>query len=599
MATGSYAPLDNNPISSDICSSSSEFYESSDDSVVDKNFVPSNDDESSDTSEEGDSPVPTKLSRITETTPEKTPQTRWRQRRDENYEQVKRKRRRNLGQEYSTVKSKKLVKPRELGSPCRCQKNCRDKLSNSHENIFSKFWDLGSYDLQNSYLFGAIRVLKKKRSYKKKQKRQESSRQFTAQYIVNVDGRDVRVCKVEFMSVHGLQNCRGRIDHIVKMKTTGAVVPIKDGRVKQSAYRKIFCTEYNIGFKLPKSDTCKICDESKIKLDIVKSNNDDKEEQRLTTSLTLHQNRAKAMRNLLKLETDRSKSTTNVCVISFDLQQAMPIPKLTTGPAFYCRKVWLYNLGVHDCTAEQGHMFLWTENQAKRGADEVASVLFKFLKDKKDVDHLVVFTDNCPGQNKNWQLMAFWLQLVKEKWFKTITHHFLVTGHTHLPSDRDFALIEKRHRKYAPEVYSPEGWHKIIKDANNKNPFKVTVMQQEDFLKFELLLANVQKSTRMSNKENLDFSGVYTFHFKTENTKSFFVKHSVNGEYNEVNITKKGRPVNTPLCQLKNKYMEPIKISKKKLKNVQSLFPYIPPIHLPFFNGLTSRESDEEDVEIV
>ncbi|CAH1953709.1 unnamed protein product [Acanthoscelides obtectus] len=90
MATGSYAPLDDNPISSDICSSSSEFYESSDDSVVDKNFVPSNDDESSDTSEEGDSPVPTKLSRITETTPEKTPQTRWRQRRDENYEQVKR-----------------------------------------------------------------------------------------------------------------------------------------------------------------------------------------------------------------------------------------------------------------------------------------------------------------------------------------------------------------------------------------------------------------------------------------------------------------------------------------------------------------------------
>lgn len=581
---------------------------------------------------------------------------------------MKRKRKRNLGQEYITVKSRKTVKPRELGPPCKCRNNCRQKLNNSHESIFTNFWDLGSYDLQNSYLFGAIRVEKKKRSYKKKHKRQESSRHFSAQYTLNnVDGREVKVCKIEFMSVHGLQNSRGRIDHIVKMKTTGALVPKKDARgkhekrsnalsaeqkqsvrnhidaipkyqshysranninktyfncdmsiaslyknyyvpwcqqqnivpVKDSAYRKIFCTEYNIGFKLPKSDTCKICDESNIKIDIAKSNNDDVEVQGLTTSLNLHRTRAKAMQDLLKFETERSKNTTNVNVISFDLQQAMPIPKLTTGPAFYCRKVWLYNLGVHDCTAGQGHMFLWTENQAKRGADEVASVLFKFLKDKEDVDHLIVFTDNCPGQNKNWLLMAFWLQLVKEKRFTTITHHFLVTGHTHLPSDRDFALIEKRHRKYAPEVYSPEGWHKIIKDANSKNPFKVTVMEQEDFFSFAPVLANIQKSTHTTNKENLDFSGVYSFQFKADNTKSFFVKHSINGEYKEVNILKKGRPANTPLCELKNKYMGPIQISAKKLKNVQSLFPYIPPIHLPFFNGLTSQGNEDEDVEIM
>ncbi|CAH2012873.1 unnamed protein product [Acanthoscelides obtectus] len=84
--------------------------------MVDRNFIPSNDDESSDTSEEGDSPVPTK------TTPEKTPQTCWRQRRDENCERVKRKRRRNLGQEYSTVKNRKLIKLRELGSLCRSRR---------------------------------------------------------------------------------------------------------------------------------------------------------------------------------------------------------------------------------------------------------------------------------------------------------------------------------------------------------------------------------------------------------------------------------------------------------------------------------------------
>lgn len=72
-------------------------------------------------------------------------------------------------------------------------------------------------------------------------------------------------------------------------------------------------------------------------------------------------------------------------------------------------------------------------------------------------------------------------QLIKEGHFNTITHHFLVSGHTYLPSDRDFPLIEKRHRKYAPEVYSPEGWYKIIRESNTKNPFLVTVMEQDDF----------------------------------------------------------------------------------------------------------------------
>lgn len=227
--------------------------------------------------------------------------------------------------------------------------------------------------------------------------------------------------------------------------------------VRESACRKLFCTEYNIGFKLPKPDTCKTCNEINIKLYTARSNKDYLEVERLTTFINLHRNRAKAMQDLLKVETERSQNSINVCVISFDLQQALPIPKLTTGPAFYCRKVWLYNLGVHSCTTGQGHMYLWTENQAKPGADEVALVLFKFHYSKKEVDKLIIFTDNCAGQNKNWFLMAFWLQLVKEKKFKTITHHFLVSGHTHLPPDRDFALIEKRHRKYAPEIYSPEG----------------------------------------------------------------------------------------------------------------------------------------------
>lgn len=55
---------------------------------------------------------------------------------------------------------------------------------------------------------------------------------------------------------------------------------------------------------------------------------------------------------------------------------------------FFAEKFGSTNLEYTLCRAEQGHTFLWTENQDKRGTDDITSVLFKFLKEQKDVDHL-------------------------------------------------------------------------------------------------------------------------------------------------------------------------------------------------------------------
>ena len=155
----------------------------------------------------------------------------------------------------------------------------------------------------------------------------------------------------------------------------------------------------------------------------------------------------------------------------------------------------MYNLGIHNCTAGKGHMFLWTENVAKRGSDEVASTLLKNLSKITEVNDFIISTDNYPGQNKNCLLMAVWLQLVKEEKFKSITHNFLISGYTHLPSDRDFTFIEKRHRKYAPQIYSPGEWHDIISKANRKIPFEVTDMRANRFFKFCVpILENIKKN---------------------------------------------------------------------------------------------------------
>ncbi|XP_046810556.1 uncharacterized protein LOC124420705 isoform X1 [Lucilia cuprina] len=141
---------------------------------------------------------------------------------------------RNSGLKYTLAKTQKSVEARIQGPPCGCKRNCRQKLNNAHEDIFNNFWTIGSYDLQNCYLFDCIQVGDKRRCYKTKTKNQQSRRTISASYTVNVNGVNISVCKVEFMNLHGLQNSRGRLDHIIKMKREGAIFPKTDGRGKHT-----------------------------------------------------------------------------------------------------------------------------------------------------------------------------------------------------------------------------------------------------------------------------------------------------------------------------------------------------------------------------
>ena len=53
-----------------------------------------------------------------------------------------------------------------------------------------------------------------------------------------------------------------------------------------------------------------------------------------------------------------------------------------------------------------------------------------------------------------------------------------MSGHTFLENDTDFSQIEKRKKSAA--VYLPEDWLKVVRDANQRKPFIVTEMRQED-----------------------------------------------------------------------------------------------------------------------
>jgi hypothetical protein len=65
--------------------------------------------------------------------------------------------------------------------------------------------------------------------------------------------------------------------------------------------------------------------------------------------------------------------------------------------------------------------------------------------------------------------MALWISLVRKGNFKSIDHRFLVTGHSHLTSDKNFAMIENRARSYFSQVFYPDMWIHLVEHAGKAN----------------------------------------------------------------------------------------------------------------------------------
>ena len=155
-------------------------------------------------------------------------------------------------------------------------------------------------------------------------------------------------------------------------------------------YHKIFTTEFNFGFGLPRSDTCMRCDE--LNLSIKQAVGEEK--QRITFQLEQHHedarqgfeskrsDKAAAIRSwtgktrLIGGQQPRTKDA--VDMLTFDFQQNLPMPNLTHSDMFYSRQLWTYNFGVHDCVANRGYMFMWPETTAKRGSSCLDTFLAEY-----------------------------------------------------------------------------------------------------------------------------------------------------------------------------------------------------------------------------
>ena len=59
---------------------------------------------------------------------------------------------------------------------------------------------------------------------------------------------------------------------------------------------------------------------------------------------------------------------------------------------------------------------------------------------------LVIYMDNCAGQNKNIYNILTLMRMIHKKELDEITLEFLIPGHSYLPCDAFFGVIETKIR---------------------------------------------------------------------------------------------------------------------------------------------------------
>ena len=80
-----------------------------------------------------------------------------------------------------------------------------------------------------------------------------------------------------------------------------------------------------------------------------------------------------------------------VAAIAIDLQQALPTPKINSGIQFYKRKLWTYNICIHNLKNRNASMYVWDESTGRRGSVEISSCLMHYKDNEISPDVIAHF----------------------------------------------------------------------------------------------------------------------------------------------------------------------------------------------------------------
>lgn len=282
-------------------------------------------------------------------------------------------------------------------------------------------------------------------------------------------------------------------------------------------------------------------------------------------------------KELSRIEKQTDKEAGDYVAV-YDLQAVLPCPKGNTSSFYYVSKLNVFNFTIYDIKTNSVTCYVWHEGQGHRGANEIGSCVLRQLENLNDnfdsPKNVIFYSDNCAGQQKNKFLLSMYIYAVRTfSNIKSITHKYLITGHTQNEGDNAHSLIErniKRALRSGP-VYVPEQYVTLIRTAKKSGiPYKVEELNYDDFFDLKTLSASLGFGPSLK----LRISEIQIFKIMKEHPYKIFYEDSYDQEeFKEVefekarNTSSRGRSNN-----LVKAYKNKIGITENKKKSLLSLF---------------------------
>lgn len=553
--------------------------------------------------------------------------TRKRTRNPESWGKNTRKKRRNTGQEYVSTKGKNVA-AKKMKDSCseKCRLKCRSKITEEErKNIFDYYWRLGDIEQQRSFLNKCMSdyINPEYRASKPGNNRSKNVR-----YTFSIDERHIQVCKTFFKNTLAInnriifttikkRNVQGGInkDQRGKRKSDKAIredikddirthinsfprvsshycrartnkeyldgslnisimyrLYVQDCVKKQKQYAKhwvyaqVLNNETNIGFHIPKKDQCSLCENYK---------NGSEESKKLI--------RQKFEDHLREKELSRQEKATdienkNLQVYCYDLQAVLSTPCGDVNSFYYKRKLATYNFTLFDVKKKKGYCYLWHEGVARRGANEIASCVYKFISLSSN-ENLVFYSDNCTGQNKNKFIIGMYLYCIQsiEK-IKSISHKFLIVGHTQNEGDSMHAAIEKEKKRVlrSGPIYVPSQWSIVVASAKKQGtPYAVDEISTKDIIDFKTLSKKIGNNYNINtDKEKVNWKDIKIFRVEKEEPFTIQYKTSYGQEsFKKIQVRKRRMRLqnSSNVLELTPAYRNPPTISLEKKKEFNGI----------------------------
>ena len=132
----------------------------------------------------------------------------------------------------------------------------------------------------------------------------------------------------------------------------------------------------------------------------IQTTNSEEEKATLVQRHDVHLKNAKLARKAL--QEDKILATENperYFAFSFDLQKALPYPKLSVSITYYKPNMYVLNEGFHNNHDGKVFMYVWDKITASRGLQEIPSCCLRHLQNVTTQNHVIAYSDMSTGQN--------------------------------------------------------------------------------------------------------------------------------------------------------------------------------------------------------